>query len=260
MKRTRISINAEDFPAQLSEILCGADIYDSSCSTEARVYFIDKGEGYYLKVAAAGTLAREAEMTEYFHSIGLGVKVVSYVSSERDYLLTERAPGEDLTHDDYLSDPIRLAKTMGRLLRELHGRSTEGCPIVRTPEYLNTVRENHKKGVFDISLFGEKQSFSEADEAFAFVEEHAGLLRADVLIHGDFCLPNIMLDGWQFSKLIDVAGGGIGDRHIDLFWGAWTLNFNLGTDEYRDVFFDAYGRELIDPMILRVIEAAECFG
>ena len=260
MKRTRISINAEDFPADLREILCGADIYDSSCSPEARVYFIDKGKGYYLKVATAGTLSREAKMTEYFHSIGLGVRVVSYVSSERDYLLTERALGEDLTSDEYLGDPVRLAEAMGRLLRELHDRSTNGCPVVRTPEYLNTVRENHKKGIFDTSLFGEKQSFSTADEAFAFVEKHSGLLRTDVLIHGDFCLPNIILDGWQFSKFIDVGCGGIGDRHIDLFWGAWTLNFNLGIDEYRDVFFDAYGRELIDPTILRVIEAAECFG
>ena len=260
MKKTRVSISPESFPEELREFLRDADIYDSSCSPEARVYFIDKGEGYYLKVAAAGSLAREAEMTEYFRSIGLGVKVVSYVPMEHDYLLTERAPGEDLTHDDYLSDPIRLAKTMGKLLRELHGRSTEGCPIVRTPEYLNTVRENHKKGIFDTSLFGERQTFCSADEAFAFVEKHSELLRADVLIHGDFCLPNIMLDGWQFSKFIDVGCGGIGDRHIDLFWGAWTLNFNLGTDEYRDVFFDAYGRELIDPTMLRVIEAAECFG
>lgn len=260
MKRTRISINAEDFPADLREILCGADIYDSSCSPDARVYFVDKGKGYYLKVATSGTLSREAKMTEYFHLIGLGVRVISYVSLERDYLLTERALGEDLTSDEYLGDPVRLAEAMGRLLRELHDRSTNGCPVVRTPEYLNTVRENHKKGIFDASLFGKRQSFSSADEAFAFVEEHAELLRANVLIHGDFCLPNIILDGWQFSKFIDVGCGGIGDRHIDLFWGAWTLNFNLGTDEYRDVFFDAYGRELIDPTILRVIEAAECFG
>ena len=260
MKRTRISINVEDFPADLREILCGADIYDSSCSPDARVYFVDKGKGYYLKVATTGTLSREAKMTEYFHSIGLGVRVISYVSSERDYLLTERALGEDLTSDEYLGDPVRLAEAMGRLLRELHDRSTNGCPVVRTPEYLNTVRENHKKGIFDTSLFGKRQSFGSADEAFAFVEKHAELLRADVLIHGDFCLPNIILDGWQFSKFIDVGCGGIGDRHIDLFWGAWTLNFNLGTDEYRDVFFDAYGRELIDPTILRVIEAAECFG
>ena len=260
MKRTLISLRKEDFPAQLLEILDGADIYDSSCSPEARVYFIDKDEGYYLKVSAAGKLAREAKMTEYFHSVGLGVRVISYISRERDYLLTERASGEDLTHEEYLGNPAQLAVTMGRLLRELHELSHEGCPVLRTAEYLATVRENYEKGVFDSSLFGDGQSFTTADKAFAFVKEHEDLLRTDVLIHGDFCLPNIILDGWQFSKYIDVGNGGIGDRHIDLFWGAWTLNYNLGTDEYRDLFFDAYGRELIDSTLLRVIEAAECFG
>ncbi len=52
--------------------LSGASIYDSSCSPEARVYFIDKGNGYYLKCSDSGELEKEAEMAEYFYSKGLG--------------------------------------------------------------------------------------------------------------------------------------------------------------------------------------------
>ena len=260
MKRTLTTIATESLPLKIRALADGAAVYDSSSSPEARVYFIDRGDGYYLKIAERGALAREARMTDYFHSIGLGVKVVAYVSEERDYMLTERAAGEDLTHSEYLGEPLRLAQTMGKLLRELHGRSHDGCPVIRTTEYLATVETNYKKGIFDTSLFGDRQTFCSADEAYAFVVENASRLRIDTLIHGDFCLPNIMLDGWRFSKYIDVGCGGIGDRHIDLFWGAWTLNFNLGTDEYCDAFLDAYGRELIDPIALRVIEAAECFG
>ena len=74
------------------------------------------------------------------------------------------------------------------------------------------------------------------------------------------CLPNIMFDGWELSGFIDLGNGGIGDRHVDLFWGAWTLRFNLGTDAYRELFFDAYGRDKIDKEILSVIAAAEVFG
>lgn len=260
MKRTPTTLAAELIPRQMRPLVIGAPIYDSSCSPEARVYFIDRDGGYYLKIGEAGSLAREATMTEYFHSIGLGVKVCSYVSAEQDYMLTERAAGEDMTHGIYLAEPKRLAVTMGELLRELHSRPTSGCPVRRMPEYLDTVRKNYERGLFDMSLFGDGASFKDADSAYRFVEENAGLLRSDVLIHGDFCLPNIMLDGWKFSKFIDLGNGGIGDRHIDLFWGAWTLNFNLGTDEYRDFFFDAYGRDAIDPLTIRVIEAAEYFG
>ena len=260
MKRILTTLATESLPAEIRSLLDGASIYDSSCSPEARVYFIDKDGGYYLKTAAAGTLSREVQMTEYFHSIGLGVKVCSYISAERDYVLSERAPGEDLTHADHLADPEWLAVTMGELLRDLHSRQASGCPVLRMPEYLDTVRRNYKNGIFDMSLFGDESSFKDADSAYRFVEENAGVLRSDVLIHGDYCLPNIMLDGKRFSKFIDVGNGGIGDRHVDLFWGAWTLKYNLGTDEYRSLFFDAYGRDRIDPLALRVIEAAEYFG
>ena len=69
-----------------------------------------------------------------------------------------------------------------------------------------------------------------------------------------------MLDNWAPSGFIDLGNGGVGDRHVDLFWGAWTLNFNLGTDRYRDRFFDAYGRDAIDPERIALIGVIECFG
>jgi kanamycin kinase len=47
---------------------------------------------------------------------------------------------------------------------------------------------------------------------------------------------------------------------VDLFWGAWTLWFNLGTDKYRERFFDAYGRDRIDEELIKVVAAAEVFG
>ena len=260
MKRSLIKSIPERLPDEIESFISSYPIYDSSCSPEARVYFIERDGGYYLKISERGTLEREAKMNGYFHSRGLGVRVMSYLSEERDYMLTERAEGEDLTHELYLADPKRLAISMGELLRSLHETDYVGCPIIRTPEYLETVERNYKKGYFDLSLFGDKASFKSAEEAYRFVSENAHVLRADTLIHGDYCLPNILFEDWKFSKFIDLGGGGVGDRHIDLFWGAWTLNFNLKTDKFRDIFFDAYGRDVIDDLALRVIEAAEVFG
>ena len=85
-------------------------------------------------------------------------------------------------------------------------------------------------------------------------------MKNDTLLHGDYCLPNILLDDWKFSGFIDLDSGGVGDRHIDLFWGAWTLRFNLHTDAWCDRFLDAYGRDRIEPEILRAIAAFEVFN
>ena len=68
------------------------------------------------------------------------------------------------------------------------------------------------------------------------------------------------MENWRFTGYIDLGNGGVGDRHVDLFWGAWTLNFNLHTDRYRDRFFDAYGRDRIEEEALLTVAAAEVFG
>ena len=97
------------------------------------------------------------------------------------------------------------------------------------------------------------------DSGVVFCDGREGL-RTDTLIHGDYCLPNVMLDDWKLSAFIDVGNGGVGDRHIDLFWGVWTLWFNLKTDKYADRFLDAYGRDAVEREMLRVVAAAEVFG
>ena len=260
MKRQLLEVGPEQFPHAFHSLLEGADLYDSSCSKAARVYFIDKEAGFYLKTAPAGTLQKEAALTRFFHSKGLAAEVLAYEQLDRDWLLTTRVPGEDCIHPMYLDDPKRLCDTTAQLLRMLHDADPAGCPVNRTADYLDTARQNYEAGRYDVSLFPDNWGYTSAEAAWKVVEENGKYLKADTLLHGDYCLPNIMLDNWRFSGFIDLDTGGIGDRHIDLFWGIWSLNFNLKTNQYRDRFLDAYGRELINEDLFPVISAFEVFG
>ncbi|MBQ7354704.1 MAG: aminoglycoside 3'-phosphotransferase [Clostridia bacterium] len=262
MNRTLITRpDLTQFPADLRPLLEGAPLYDSSCSPEARVIYIEKDGGYYLKAAPAGSLRREAELTRFFHEKGLSTEVLCYLSLEKDWMLTRRVSGEDCTHGDYVADPRRLCDTTAALLRTLHETSVNGCPVPnRTADYLASAEEGYRIGRYDASLFPDNWGYASAEEAIEVVRRDGHLLRTDTLLHGDYCLPNIMLDNWRFSGFIDLGNGGVGDRHIDLFWGAWSLFFNLKTDAYQDRFFDAYGRDKIEPDLLRVVAAAEVFG
>lgn len=260
MKRILINKDTLILPKSLC-YLKSYDIYDSSCSPEARVYFIDTDEGFFLKTAPAGTLLREAQMTEYFNKKGFGAKVVSYISDKNDWLLTKRIKGEDCTLDAYLADPVRLAKIMGKRLRMLHEADASDCPVKdRVGEYIALAERNYKTDNYDRSAFPDSFGYKSGAEAYTALQNGKHLLKNEVLIHGDYCLPNIMLDNWDFSGFIDVGNGGIGDRHIDLFWGVWTLWFNLKTGEYADIFLDAYGRDKIDIDKLKIVAAAEVFG
>ena len=262
MNRKRIKIDLDRFPLEFVPLLKDTDVYDSSCSPEARVFFVDCDGGYYLKESPKGTLQKEADMTRFFHKKGLGTEVLAYQSAgDRDWLLTRRVPGEDCTHADYLADPRRLCDLLASLLRSLHETDTAECPVAdRMSAYLSTAENNYRLGQWDLSYYTQDYGDVTPQQLWHTVKEGGEAFARDTLLHGDYCLPNVMLDNWRFAGFIDLGNGGVGDRHVDLYWGAWTLRFNLKTDCYRERFFDAYGRDKIDPELLRLVAAAEVFG
>lgn len=260
MKRTPIQPDLEQYPDIFHPLLEGSQVYDSSCSPDARVICLQREGGLFLKSAPKGTLAHEAAMDRFFFSKGLGPEVLEYCSLEQDWLLTRQIPGEDCLHEQYLRDPQRLCDTTAQLLRMLHDTSPADCPINQTRLRIAVAKENAAAGRCDSSLFPDNWGYASAAEARQVVEEQSRFLGADTLIHGDYCLPNIMLDNWKFSGFLDLGAAGLGDRHIDLFWGIWSLGFNLKTDTWKGRFLDAYGREKVEEDKLRIIAALEVFG
>lgn len=261
MERVPVTVNIDAYPESLRPLLVGADIYDSRCHSGAEVLFIDRDDGYYLKSMKRGELEAEARMTGYFCSLGLGAKVLAFEQTDRDFMLTARVRGEDCTDRLYLSDPKRLCDLYAELLYNLHQHDFRDCPVQnRIESYTALAFENYRTGNYDKDSFPDSFGYSSAEEAMAVIKKYGSALKNDTLIHGDYCLPNVMLDNWKFSAFIDVGNGGVGDRHIDLFWGVWTLWYNLKTNEYEDRFLDAYGRGNFDRDMLRVVAAYEVFG
>ena len=265
MKKTEISKIPYTLPEDLDRLTRGARLFDSSSSTEARVYFIDRDGGYYLKIAPSGVLEREAVMTEYFHKKGLSAKLLSYISGENDIMLTSAVAGDDCTTARYLAEPKRLATFLGERLRMLHEIDPSDCPVAdRVDEYISLAEGNYRSDNYNKEHFPDSFGYASGEEAFSALCRGKKLLKNEVLIHGDYCLPNLMLRDWEFTGFIDLGNAGIGDRHIDLFWGRWSLEFNLskvGISERVDgIFFDSYGRDKINEETLLTVSAAEVFG
>ena len=262
MKRTRIDLDSVLFPDEIRSYLRGAEVYDSSCSEEARVYYADRDGELFLKRYSAGKLKDEAAMTAYYQSLGLSAEVLSYITTDAyDFLLTRRIPGEDCTHAMYRAEPEKLCVIMAEQLRRLHEVRADDCPVKdRLDSYKASVVSGYEHGKYEPELFRGLWEFSSREEAWKSAERGLPRLKKEVLIHGDYCLPNILLDNWRFSGFIDVGGGGISDRHIDLLWGIWTLMFNLGTARWTERFMDASGRDLIDTDLLRCVAAMEMIG
>ena len=262
MKKTKISINLNGFPDEITSFIKNSDIYDSSCSENARVFYIDKDNGYFLKKSSINILESEYLMHSYFHTLGLTSPVVSYIKAENnEYLLTEKVNGADCLDEAYLKNPDKLCDVIAECLYFLHSRSYVKCPIKnRTNSYIKAVSEGYSKGKYESDLFEGLWEFTSFTDAWNAAKEGINNLETNVLIHGDYCLPNIILNNWKLSGFIDLGSAGVSDRHIDILWGIWTLKYNLGTFRYTDRFIDCYGRELIDMDKLRCIAAMEMIG
>ena len=194
MQRVLTQINIENYPESLRPLLTGADIYDSRCASGAEVLFIDRDGGYFLKSMKRGELEAEARMTKYFGSLGLGAKVLSFEQTECDYMLTERVLGEDCTDSRYLSDPKRLCELYAELLYELHQCDFKDCPVQnRIESYSALAFENYRTGNYDKDSFPDSFGYASAEEAMDVIKKHGSALKNDTLIHGDYCLPNVML-------------------------------------------------------------------
>lgn len=56
----------------------------------------------------------------------------------------------------------------------------------------------------------------------------------EVLVHGDFCLPNIIIGKNNKIGFIDLEDAGLGDPWIDYAWAIWSLEYNLKTTKYKE--------------------------
>ena len=257
MKKELIHININDYPKELHVYFNYNNIYDSSCSRNAKVLYIDTG--YYLKIAPIGALKEEYVNTKWFNKHGLGVKVLKYISTDKDYLLTEEAKGLDGTH--YLNDPVRLCQIYANTLKKLHSIDCNNYfKKDKMDKYIQLATNNYQLGKYEDYVLLKRFNIKTKEEVFAYIKNNIHKLKKDTLLHGDYCLPNIVIDDNDNVTLIDLDHSGVGDKHIDLFWAIWSLSYNLKTEKYNDYFLEIYGKDNYDESILKLIACIETLG
>ena len=249
-------------PIELQEFVGTHELIDRSGHSPAKVF--ETGEGFFIKCDEPGELAREFQMTKIFYQLGFGPEAVRYITLDRDYLVTRKSVGEDLT--TILQEPLLICQVLADALRTLHAQPLTLPTNGRIPfssryeRYMDSAGGDVSGGYYDPSVYLDDYRLASKEEAWDVIQKNKDLLRCDTLIHGDACLPNIMQKNGSFHSFIDLSMSGIGDKHIDLYWVLWSLQYNLETDAYADVFLDYYGRENFSKEMFGVIAAFEAFG
>lgn len=247
---------------ELKQFVGAGHVIDRSGHSAAKVF--ETQNGYYIKCEAPGALALEYQMTKIFYQLGFGPEAVQYITLDRDYMVTRKMPGENLTRD--LQDPLRICRVLADALRRLHSQPIRSSihssiPVSgRYVRYMESAEGTLDGASYDPSVYTGEYRLSSRKEAWEVMQRGKHLLCLDTLIHGDACLPNILQKNGTFCSFVDVSMGGIGDRHIDLYWAIWSLQYNLKTSAYTDAFLDYYGRNNFSKDMFKVIAACEAFG
>ncbi|CAL9555959.1 Aminoglycoside 3'-phosphotransferase [Nocardiopsis dassonvillei] len=180
------------------------------------------------------------------------------------WLTMEHRPGRG-AHEPGHDRPALIA-LLARALRELHAVPVAGVPFPMGPGVLlEQARERVAAGTVDRG-WRERghRAGTPAGEVLSGLAERLGRapLSGPVLLHGDYCLPNVLVDGRGGWSLIDLGRVGVGDRHLDLadMTGSMLsdLNPSFGPRD-AEAFLDAYGRDLVDPGLLELYRDLDDF-
>jgi aminoglycoside phosphotransferase len=171
-------------------------------------------------------------------------QVLAYHEDEQHcYLLTSVIPGVDTATlaERPDTDITQVVRLLAAGLRQIHAVPAVDCPFdYRLPREIERVRVRIERGLLDERGFGGRWEGYTVDNLFAELLATAPVDEDLVLTHGDYCLPNILLDGDKLSGFVDLGRAGVGDRYRDLALARRSLIRNCGA-AWVPRFFVEYG-------------------
>jgi aminoglycoside phosphotransferase len=147
---------------------------------------------------------------------------------------------------EFDSDVEKSVIALADGLRRWHELPLDECPFdMRLQNRIDQARQNLNEGVVDVEDFDPIRIGKNPHDLFDQLLRDQPFEEDLVVVHGDYCLPNIILKEDAVSGYIDVALAGLGDRYQDLALIARSLTYNNKADiSLVELFFDTYGASI----------------
>jgi len=218
-------------PDELAERLTGYTFskhpYNES---QATIYVLtsESEPRHYLKTRSDQTnrLDSEYQMLKWINQrVPTPEPVYYHKESSTEYLLTTEIKGIP-TYQVKPSEHKTAVRILAMTLRKIHSLDPAGCPARHTVD--NWVKTLQEKKI-DVSSLGDWRP----EENLCFT-------------HGDYCLPNILVDNGALSGVIDWDYAGLADPYADLVSCTWSIRYNYKTEAETLIpyFFETYGIDI----------------
>lgn len=190
-------------------------------------------------------------------------KVLVYTKKGRkEFLLQEKIDGE-VSFSDYFY-PIRdnILKLLAEGLQNIHTLEHSDFPknlVYDNNKLLEIANQRLKNGLVEKETFDFKWQHKNEYQLLKELEEKSKEIKEELVFsHGDYCLPNIMIDNNKISGYVDWIHGGVYDRNYDLAAVIWSITWNFG-EKYVQTFLDYYGNEYVDWQKIRYYQQLNSF-
>ena len=234
-----------DFPPQILRHIQGENVSEVHLGkSHARVFQV--GDDLYLKTQEAGSgaepLRTEYRVMTWLEKTSIQAPwVLEYLrETETEYLMMSAIPGQPASESRFAEKAV---KTCGQALRMIHDTLTVAdCPFDRRlGPTLDLCRSRVQSGVVDEGDFDPERLGKSATWVLEEIERQAPDSEDLVVCHGDYCLPNIILNAdVSLSGFIDLGSLGVADRHFDLALASRSIAKNFG-QESVEIFYTSYG-------------------
>lgn len=249
-------MSLDDLPADLQALLVGASLHTvSSGESGTRVFRIVRPDGtaYYLKIADAPwqqeELQAEKERLQWLQG-RLAVPEVYAFGSDNicTFLLLSEIPGLASCDETFERDIPIVVRLLGEGLRLIHSVEIVDCPFDRRLIHSMVLAKRRvESGLIDESDFDEQRKERWAHELFETLVGIRPEVEDVVFTHGDYCLPNILLEPSpaRIAGFIDWGRAGSADRCQDLALAARSLTYNFGPG-WEPLLWEVYGLQTVD--------------
>jgi aminoglycoside phosphotransferase len=107
--------------------------------------------------------------------------------------------------------------------------------------------ENIAVGLVDEAEVDARGRAEDAPGLLRWLVEHRPAAEDLVFTHGDYCLPNILINSEHsgISGFIDLGRAGVADRYQDLALAARSLTYNFGPG-WESLLWESYGLTSLD--------------
>ena len=173
-----------------------------------------------------------------------------------DYMVTRALPGRSAV--DVLDDePLRAARLLAEGLKLIHAVPPDGCPmtydLARRFDIAHRRVHERRYSAGDLT-----RKIESPEKRLARLQKYRPASEDLVFTHGDYALPNVLLGLSGVSGFVDLAYGGLADRHRDVALAVRSLEHNLSRRgaswlairKAVQGFYRWYGPDLIDKALV----------